>query len=161
MKQGILNVKVLIAMNLKTKSSSGACDPYVTEGWPSFKKTTIKRNNLNPKWYEEFNLAVKHADEESLKIFVHNGEKGEDRCDECLGNNIVRLKDITPEESNTLTINLLSPGRRDESSGEVKIEMVYKPFALDQIPSDIYVEGILKVIIHKGEKLNHTNPLVM
>ncbi|GJX24935.1 retrotransposon protein, putative, ty1-copia subclass [Tanacetum coccineum] len=115
MKQGILNVKVLRAMNLKTKSSSGACDPYVilrvTEGWPSFKKTTVKRNNLNPKWYEEFNLDVKHADEESLEIFVHNGEKGEDRCDECLGNNIVQLKDITPEESNTLAINLLSPGQ--------------------------------------------------
>ncbi|GKC38822.1 kinase RLK-Pelle-CrRLK1L-1 family protein, partial [Tanacetum coccineum] len=29
MKQGILNVKVLRAMNLTTKSSSGACDPYV------------------------------------------------------------------------------------------------------------------------------------
>lgn len=79
MKQGILNVKVLRAMDLMAKSSSGVCDPYVilrvTEGWPSFKKTTVKRNNLNPTWYEEFNLAVKHVDEESLEIFLHDGEK--------------------------------------------------------------------------------------
>lgn len=60
-------------MKLKTKN------PYeelaFTEGQPQYKKTTVKHKNLNPKWYEEFNLVVQDLDVEALRISVYNWDK--------------------------------------------------------------------------------------
>ena len=76
---GILHVKVLQAMKLKKKDLLGASDPYVklklTEDKLPSKKTTVKHNNLNPEWNEEFNIVVKDPDSQVLEINVYDWEQ--------------------------------------------------------------------------------------
>ena len=65
----------------------------------------------------------------------------------------------------TIVVDLLLINGRyvKELPGTVLIKLVYKPFPLHQIPAGLYVEGTLKVIIHKGGNFkvkNHTKLLV-
>lgn len=99
-----------------------------------------------------------------------------------MGINLVPLKDLTPEEPKTLTLDLLknldpNDAHNEKSRGQIVVEVLYKPFSEDQMPTDIEEVsamqkapvgtpdggGLLVVIIHEGEDLegkHHTNPSV-
>ncbi|CAH1424890.1 unnamed protein product [Lactuca virosa] len=181
---GMLNVKVVKAMKLKKKDLLGASDPYakltLTDDKLPSKKTTVKHKNLNPEWNEEFNLVVKDPEVQTLEIMVFDWESVGKH--DKMGMNRVPLKDLTPEEPKTLTLDLLknmdpNDSHNDKSRGQIVVEVMYKPFGKDQIPTDVEEVsamqkapvgtpeggGLLVVIIHEGEDLegkHHTNPSV-
>ncbi|KAF5771512.1 putative C2 domain, synaptotagmin-like mitochondrial-lipid-binding domain, C2 domain superfamily [Helianthus annuus] len=181
---GMLNVKVIKAMKLKKKDLLGASDPYaklrLTDDKLPSKKTTVKHKNLNPEWNEEFNLVVKDPEVQALEIEVFDWESVGKH--DKMGINLVPLKDLTPEEPKTLTIDLLknmdpNDTHNEKSRGQIVVALVYKPFGEENMPTDIEEVsatqkapagtpaggGLLVVIIHEGEDLegkHHTNPSV-
>nr|GEW99855.1 synaptotagmin-2-like isoform X1 [Tanacetum cinerariifolium] len=181
---GMLNVKVIKAMKLKKKDLLGASDPYaklkLTDDKLPSKKTTVKHKNLNPEWNEEFNLVVKDPEVQALEIMVFDWESVGKH--DKMGINVVPLKDLAPEEPKTLTLDLLknldpNDAQNEKSRGQIVVEVMYKPFAEDEMTTDIEESsamqkaplgtpeggGLLVVIIHEGEDLegkHHTNPSV-
>ncbi|CAN1276536.1 SYT2 [Linum perenne] len=163
---GILHVKVLRAMQLKKKDLLGASDPYVklklTEDKVPSKKTTVRHNNLNPEWNEEFSMTVGKHDK--------------------MGMNVVPLKDIPPEEAKVMTLDLLKTmdlddPQNEKSRGQVVVELTYKPFKEEDMPSSFEETqglekppegtptggGLLVVIVHEAQDVegkHHTNPYV-
>lgn len=76
---GVLSVKVIKAMNLKKKDLLGSSDPYVKlrlhDDKIQSKQTTVKKNNLNPEWNEEFSLVVKDPQSQDLVLTLYDWEK--------------------------------------------------------------------------------------
>ncbi|KAL4310998.1 hypothetical protein GQ457_01G000550 [Hibiscus cannabinus] len=181
---GILNVKVIRAMQLIKKDLLGSSDPYVkiklTESKLPAKKTTVKMKNLNPEWNEEFNVTVKDPQTQVLKLQVIDWEKlgKHDK----MGMNEVPLKDLTPEEPKVLTLELLKNMNAEESEnekslGQLVVELTYKPFKEEEIQKTFQESrtlqrapdntpdggGMLVVIVHEAEHVegkNHSNPYV-
>ncbi|KAL5706461.1 Arf guanine nucleotide exchange factor syt1 [Ranunculus cassubicifolius] len=179
---GILHVKVVQAMKLKKKDLMGASDPYVkmklTEEKLPSKKTTVKHKNLNPEWNEEFNMVVKDPSSQALEFTVYDWEQVGKH--DKMGMNVIPLKDLSPDETKTLTLDLLknmdaNDVQNEKSRGQLVLELTYKPFKEEDIPKDFEdsneVEkapegtpsggGLLVVMIHEAEDLegkHHTNP---
>nr|XP_043625938.1 synaptotagmin-2-like [Erigeron canadensis] len=109
----------------------------------------------NRKWTSFTNLTKN-------KIQINDKFPGKLR--DILGWKDVPLKDFMPDESKTLTVDLLADGGKHLAQCQVMLEVMYRPYSYDKIPIEIEgVERSLKVIIHKGEDLkgnNHTNPSV-
>ncbi|CAI0435618.1 unnamed protein product [Linum tenue] len=179
---GILTVKVVRAIKLKKKDLLGASDPYVklklTEDKLPSKKTTVRHKNLNPEWNEEFHLVVKDPESQALELLVYDWEQVGKH--DKMGMNVVPLKDLTPEESKVMTLELLknmdlNDVQNEKSRGQLVVELLYKPFKEDEMPNAVEesdgVEkapegtptggGLLVVIIHEAQDVegkNHTNP---
>ncbi|CAA7399669.1 unnamed protein product [Spirodela intermedia] len=183
---GILHVKVVRALKLKKKDLLGKSDPYVklklTEEKLPAKKTTVKHSNLNPEWNEEFNLVVKDPSTQTLELIVYDWEQVGKH--EKMGVNVVPLKDLTPDEPKTLTLELLknmdpNDPQNEKARGQVIVEVTYKPFKEEELENvsenqDVNVVekapegtpstgGLLVVIVHEAQDLegkHHTNPFV-
>ncbi|KAK1297338.1 Synaptotagmin-2 [Acorus calamus] len=182
---GILHVKVVRAFKLKKKDLLGKSDPYVkiklTEDKLPSKKTTVKRTNLNPEWNEEFNLVVKDPESQALEFNVYDWEQVGKH--DKIGMNVIPLKDLTPEETKSLTLDLLknmdpNDAQNDKLRGQLVVEVTYKPFKEDEFTKDINGDsdavqtapegtpaggGLLAIIVHEAEDLegkHHTNPYV-
>ncbi|KAK9987770.1 hypothetical protein SO802_028009 [Lithocarpus litseifolius] len=179
---GILHVKVLRAMKLKKKDLLGGSDPYVklklTEDKLPSKKTTVKHKNLNPEWNEEFNLVVKDPQSQALELHVYDWEQV-GKPDK-MGMNVVPLKDLTPDEPQVLTLDLLknmdlNDPQNEKSRGQIVVELTYKPFKEEELPKSFEETksikkapdgtptggGMLVVIVHEAQDVegkHHTNP---
>ncbi|KAL0325892.1 UNVERIFIED_CONTAM: Synaptotagmin-2 [Sesamum radiatum] len=179
---GILHVNVVRAMKLRKKDLLGASDPYVklklSEDKLPSKKTTVKHKNLNPEWNEEFTFVVKDPEAQVLELVVYDWEQvgSHDK----MGLNVIPLKDLTPEEPKTLTLELLKNLNPDDvqnekSRGQLVVEVNYKPFKDNELPADVEDAdsvqkapegtpeggGLLVIIVHEAQDLegkNHTNP---
>lgn len=100
-----------------------------------------------------------------------------------MGLNVIALKDLTPEEPKTLTLDLLKnlnpeDVQNEKSRGQLVVEANYKPFKDNEIPTNIEDAdpavqkapegtpdggGLLVIIVHEAQDLegkNHTNPSV-
>lgn len=94
---------------------------------------------------------------------------------------VVPLKDLTPEEPKTLTLELLktldpNDVQNEKSRGQIVVEVNYKPFKDDEIPNfeqtgevekapegTPETGGLLVIIIHEAQDVEgkyHTNPSV-
>lgn len=181
---GILHVKVVRAIKLKNKDLVGKSDPFVklklTENALPSKKTHVKHNNLNPEWNEEFKLIVKDPESQALELSVYDYEQVGKH--ERMGMNVLPLKELTPDEPKSVTLNLLknmdpNDPQNEKSRGQVVLELTYKPFkedAIDEIANggDVVEKapegtpeggGLLVVTIHEAQDLegkHHTNPYV-
>ncbi|CAI0382576.1 unnamed protein product [Linum tenue] len=179
---GILTVKVVRAMKLKKKDLLGASDPYVkvklTEDKLPSKKTTVRHKNLNPEWNEEFHLVIKDPESQALELLVYDWEQVGKH--DKMGMNVIPLKELTPEESKVMTLELLknmdlNDAQNEKSRGQLVVELLYKPFKEDEMPNAVEesdgVEkapegtpsggGLLVIIIHEAQDVegkNHTNP---
>ncbi|XP_009804435.1 synaptotagmin-1 [Nicotiana tabacum] len=181
---GILHVKILRAMKLRKKDLMGGSDPYVkvklTESKLPSKKTTVKHKNLNPEWDEEFNMVVKDPETQALELSVYDWEQigKHDK----MGMNVIPLKDLTPDESKTMTLDLLknmdsNDTQNDKDRGQIMVELTYKPFKEDQIPKEFEESdavqkvpegtppggGVLMITVHEAQDVegkHHTNPYV-
>lgn len=76
---GILHVKILRAYKLRKKDLIGKSDPYVKlklsdDKLPS-KKTSVKHNNLNPEWNEEFKFVIKDPENQHVELNVFDWEQ--------------------------------------------------------------------------------------
>lgn len=72
-------MNVVRALKLLKMDILGSSDPYVKlslsgERLPA-RKTTIKKNNLNPEWNEKFRLIVKEPDTQVLQLEVYDWDK--------------------------------------------------------------------------------------
>ncbi|ESW03700.1 hypothetical protein PHAVU_011G035100 [Phaseolus vulgaris] len=181
---GILHVKVLHAMKLKKKDLLGASDPYVklklTDDKLPSKKTSVKHKNLNPEWNEEFNLIVKDPDSQVLEINVYDWEQVGKH--DKMGMNVVSLKDVSPEEPKSFTLDLLktmdpNDVQNEKSRGQIVVELTYKPFKEEDLAKGFDETqtvpkapegtpeggGLLVVIVHEAQDVEgkyHTNPHV-
>ncbi|XP_020532465.1 synaptotagmin-3 isoform X2 [Jatropha curcas] len=135
---GILHVKVVRAIKLLKADLLGTSDPYVKlsltgEKLPA-KKTTIKKNNLNPEWNENFKLVVKDPQSQVLELQVFDWDKvgGHDR----LGMQLVPLKTLTPYDTKELTLDLLkhtniSDPQDKKRRGKIVLQLSFVPFKAD------------------------------
>ncbi|KAB2029918.1 hypothetical protein ES319_D05G194500v1 [Gossypium barbadense] len=181
---GILDVTVVKAVKLQRKDLLGKSDPYVKlnlrEEKVAFKKTTVKRSNLNPEWNEEFSFVIKDPATQVLELRVYDWDQV--GTHEEMGLNVVPLKDLTPDEPKILTLVLLktlnpNDPQNDKPRGQLVIELVYKPFKEDEMLDDIDDSGkmekapegtpagggLLVIIVHEAQDLEgkyHTNPHV-
>ncbi|CAH9144175.1 unnamed protein product [Cuscuta epithymum] len=181
---GILHVKICGATQLKKKDLLGASDPYVklklTESKLPSKKTTVKHKNLNPVWDEEFSMVVKDPESQELEIYVYDWEKVGKH--EKMGMNVVPVKDLTPDDKKTMTLDLLktmdpNDPQNNKSRGQITVELTYKPFKEEEGPEDSSKSGkfgkmpegtppgggVLSVLIHGAEDIegkHHTHPYV-
>ncbi|XP_073147780.1 synaptotagmin-2-like isoform X2 [Henckelia pumila] len=181
---GILHVKVVRALKLKKKDLLGASDPYVkmnlTEEKLPSKKTTVKHKNLNPEWNEQFTFVVKDPEFQVLELTVYDWEQVGSH--EKMGLNIIPLKELTPEEPKTMTLDLLKNLNPDDvqnekSRGQLVVEVNYKPLNDLELPTNPADSGsvqkapegtpegggLLVIIVHEAQDLegkNHTNPSV-
>ncbi|KAM3376815.1 synaptotagmin-1 [Capsicum galapagoense] len=181
---GVLHVKILRAMKLKKKDLLGASDPYVkvklTESKLPSKKTNVKHKNLNPEWDEEFNMVVKDPESQALELSVYDWEQI--GTHDKMGMNVIPLKDLTPDESKIMTLDLLknmdaNDAQNDKDRGQIMVELTYKPFKEDELLKDIEDNdaahkvlegtppggGVLMIMVHEAQDVegkHHTNPYV-
>lgn len=182
---GILHVKVIQAFKLKKKDFMGKSDPYVklklTEDRMPSKKTSVKRNNLNPEWNEDFKLIVKDPESQALELIVYDWEQVGKH--DKIGMYVIPLKDLTPDESKTLTLDLVknmdsNDPQNDKNRGQLVVEVAYRPFKEGDTDEDMSDDsatvekapegtpeggGLLVVTAHEAQDLegkHHTNPFV-
>ncbi|PKA54022.1 Synaptotagmin-2 [Apostasia shenzhenica] len=179
---GILHVKVVRGIKLKKKDIFGKSDPYVklklTEEKLPSKKTTVKYNNLNPEWNEEFRLVVKDPQSQALEFIVYDWEKVGKH--DKIGMKVIPLKELTPDEPKTLTLDLVKSmdaiDAEEKFRGQIVLDLAYVPFKEDQLATEVDESGVQKapegtpagggllvVSVHEAEDLegkHHTNPYV-
>nr|CAD1835743.1 unnamed protein product [Ananas comosus var. bracteatus] len=145
------------------------------------KKTTVKRNNLNPEWNEEFKLVVKDPESRVVELDVFDWEQVGKH--DKMGMNVIPLKDLTPDETRSFTLDLLktidpNDPQNDKSHGQLVIELTYKPFkegdseidtsdgtdVIEKAPEGTQAGGgLLVVAVQEAQDLegkHHTNPYV-
>lgn len=135
---GLLHVKVLRAEKLLNMDLLSTSDPYVKlslsgERLPA-KTTSIKMNNLNPEWNEEFKLTVKDPQSQVLQIHVYDWEKV-GRPDK-LGMQLIPLKLLVPHERKEFAMNLLkninpNDTRDKKQRGKIMLDLTFVPFKED------------------------------
>ncbi|KAH6833360.1 Calcium-dependent lipid-binding family protein [Perilla frutescens var. hirtella] len=135
---GILHVKVVRAHNLLNMDFLSTSDPYVKlslsgERLPA-KKTTVKMNNLNPEWYEDFKLTVKDPDSQVLQLQLYDWEKV--GAHDYLGMQVVPLNTLTAYEKKEITLDLqnsMDPNdhHNKKPHGQITLEMTFVPFLED------------------------------
>ncbi|XP_017249950.1 synaptotagmin-3-like isoform X2 [Daucus carota subsp. sativus] len=135
---GLLHVKVLRAEKLLKMDLLSASDPYVKlslsgERLPA-KKTSIKMNNLNPEWNEDFKLTVKDPQTQVLQIHVYDWEKV-GRHDK-LGMQLIPLKLLVPHERKEFAMNLLKNINPNDTHdrkqrGKIMLDLTFVPFKED------------------------------
>lgn len=101
---------------------------------------------------------------------------------EKMGMNVIPLKELTPDEPKSMTVNVLknmdpNDPQNEKSRGEVVLELTYSPFKEDKSNEigengDLIEKapegtpdggGLLVVIVHEAQDLegkHHTNPYV-
>ncbi|KAM7531731.1 hypothetical protein LguiB_035141 [Lonicera macranthoides] len=135
---GILNVKVVHARKLLKRDFLGTSDPYVKlslsgERLPA-KKTSIKMNNLNPEWNEDFKLIVKDPLCQVLQLHVFDWEKV--GMHDKLGMQVVPLKMLAPYEMKEVTLDLLknmnpNDPQNKKPRGQIMVQLTFIPFKED------------------------------
>ncbi|GER47201.1 calcium-dependent lipid-binding family protein [Striga asiatica] len=135
---GILHVKVVRAKKLLNMDFLTTSDPYVKlsltgERLPA-KKTTVKMNNLNSEWNEDFKLIVKEPETQFLQIQLYDWEKV--GAHDYLGMQIVPLNVLKPYEKKEFTLDLKNStdpnDRRNlKPRGQITIQTTFVPFQED------------------------------
>lgn len=97
-----------------------------------------------------------------------------------MGMNVIPLKELTPDESKTMTLDLLknmdpNDVQNEKPRGQLVVEVLYKPFKDDEVPHHIEDPnevqkapegtpsggGLLVILVHEAsdvEGKHHTNP---
>ncbi|KAI3791773.1 hypothetical protein L2E82_05636 [Cichorium intybus] len=169
---GILHVKVIRARKLKKMDIIGTSDPYVRLSLSgeriSYKKTSVKLNNLNPEWNEDFKLIVKDPECQVLQLRVYDWEKV--GVHDKLGMQVIPLNLLTPHEKKEFTMELVknmnpNDARNKKPRGSITVELNFVPFVEDTMgfngPIDLFMrkETIPKTL--GSEYVNRAGLLVV
>ncbi|CAI9766320.1 unnamed protein product [Fraxinus pennsylvanica] len=135
---GILRVKVVRAQKLLNMDFLSTSDPYVKlslsgERLPA-KKTSVKMNNLNPEWLEDFKMIVKDPQSQVLQMHLYDWEKF--GAHDYLGMQVIPLNVLIPYEKKEFTLNLLNSMDPDDPHnkkprGQITVETTFVPFLED------------------------------
>ncbi|KAK6152385.1 hypothetical protein DH2020_015020 [Rehmannia glutinosa] len=98
------------------------------------KKTTVKMNNLNPEWNEDFKLIVKEPETQVLQLQLYDWEKV--GAHDYLGMQIVPLNILIPYEKKELSLDLVNSmdpndPHNKKPRGQITVEMSFVPFQED------------------------------
>lgn len=99
-----------------------------------------------------------------------------------MGMNVVPLKDLQPDETKVLTLDLLknmdsNDAQNEKLRGQIMVELTYKPFKGEDMPTAVEEGesvqkapegtpdggGVLVIMVHEGQDIegkHHTNPHV-
>ncbi|CAA2969032.1 synaptotagmin-3-like isoform X1 [Olea europaea subsp. europaea] len=135
---GILHVKVVRAQNLLNTDFLSMSDPYVKlslsgERLPA-KKTSVKMNNLNPEWLEDFKMIVKDPQSQVLQMHLYDWEKF--GAHDYLGMQVIPLNVLIPYEKKDFTLSLLNSMDPDDPHnkkprGQITVATAFIPFLED------------------------------
>ncbi|KAK4481078.1 hypothetical protein RD792_011948 [Penstemon davidsonii] len=135
---GILHVKIVRAHKLLNMDFLSTSDPYVKlsltgERLPA-KKTSVKMNNLNPQWNEDFKLIVKDPVSQVLQLQLFDWEKV--GAHDYLGMQVVPLIQLIPYEKKHFNLDLLNSMDPDDPHnkkprGQLTLETTFVPFLED------------------------------
>ncbi|KAJ3682631.1 hypothetical protein LUZ60_015204 [Juncus effusus] len=135
--QGRLTVTVVRAKSLKNMELIGKSDPYVILFIrPMFKvKTKVIDDDLNPEWNETFHLVTEDKETQSLYLEVYDEDKL--KQDKKLGVVKFGLKELQPETTTELNLNLLSSldttkVKDKKDRGILTIKVLYHPFTKEE-----------------------------
>ncbi|KAI7726422.1 hypothetical protein M8C21_027360 [Ambrosia artemisiifolia] len=137
---GILNVKVLQITDVRRREDRFvAANPYLILYIKRLRqehkhlKTSVKQNEVNAEWNEEFTLYVENIRAQRLFILVNNVVSVKKH--DYLGKAVMKLTYLTPEIPVICKLDIM--GESYDHIGDLKIEVVYKPFAYDCIPTSL------------------------
>ncbi|KAG8363375.1 hypothetical protein BUALT_Bualt19G0015800 [Buddleja alternifolia] len=144
--EGKLNVTVMRATDLKNMEFIGKSDPYVVVYIrPLFKvKTKVIDNNLNPVWYETFELIAEDKETQSLFLEVYDEDDiGQDKQ---LGIAKMSLSELESEKCKEMEIRLLPALdmlkiKDKKDRGTLTIQVLYHKFTKEE-----------QLIAHEEEK---------
>ncbi|KAL3646780.1 hypothetical protein CASFOL_009324 [Castilleja foliolosa] len=134
---GIIHVKVVRAKKLLDMDFLSTSDPYVKlslTGERLSKKTTIKMNNLNPEWNENFKMIVKEPETQVLQLQLYDWEKV--GAHDYLGMQIVPLNILVPYEKKEFNLDLrnsMDPNdpHNKKPRGQITVHVTFVPFLED------------------------------
>lgn len=135
---GILHVKIVKANNLLNKDFLSQSDPYVKLSLTGerllSKKTTVKMNNLNPEWNEDFKLIIKDLASQVLQLRLYDWEKV--GAHDYLGMQLVPINMLTPYEKKEFKLDLFNSTDPNDPHnmtprGQITVEMNFVPFFED------------------------------
>ncbi|XP_047336317.1 synaptotagmin-3-like [Impatiens glandulifera] len=135
---GMLHVKIIRANRLLRKDILGSSDPYVQLSLSGerllSRKSSIKKNNLNPEWNEDFKLVVEDPHSQDLHLNVYDWEKI--GTHDKLGMQVIALKSLDPNERKEFTLDLqktMNPNdpHNKKQRGQITVELTLMPFKKD------------------------------
>mmetsp|Transcript_21616 Transcript_21616/g.60099 ORF Transcript_21616/g.60099 Transcript_21616/m.60099 type:complete len:133 (+) Transcript_21616:160-558(+) len=131
---GILKVRLVKATNLADKDYFGKSDPYVRLDLKQdnylldvdygYQRSSIKKNNLNPVWNEDYSFNIPTLKNMVLKLRVMDSDFGtrDDQCGWCK----IRLdkEGITSSPKN---IEKIVDRKLIRANGKIFVSISYKP----------------------------------
>ncbi|XP_054788803.1 synaptotagmin-4-like [Prosopis cineraria] len=140
---GMLEVKLVQAKNLANKDLIGKSDPFavlfVRPLRDSVQSSKTINNELNPVWNENFEFTVEDASTQHLTVRLFDNEGIE--ADQLIGCAQVPLKDLQPGKVQTFWLKLvkdLEVQRDKKYRGEVNLELLYCPFGVESIFTNLF-----------------------
>ena len=125
--QGILEVTVIGAKNLKSSEVFGKSDPYCTLSvGGSFARTPTVQNDLNPTWNHTAYLFITDLKSARLTLRVLDEDFG--NADDFLGASMRGLADL---ENEPIEVEMTLSGA-DKCTGSVTLRLNYEPFSIEE-----------------------------
>ncbi|XP_072926978.1 extended synaptotagmin-1 isoform X1 [Hemitrygon akajei] len=145
--EGVIRIYLLEAENLIAKDNfmkgivKGKSDPYVKvrAGAQSFRSKTIKEN-LNPKWYEMYEVIVNHIPGQELEFELFDKDMDKD---DFLGRLKISYKDIMKKKfvDEWFILN-------DVKSGKLHLKLEWLPPSMDSIILDQVLQANKTIFTH-------------
>lgn len=126
---GDLKINIKSANDLISSDRNGKSDPFVKlylndNGSPFYKTKTIKKT-LDPTWNESCTVQVANRVNNYLKIKIMDWDAG--NKDDNIGEAILPLSKIDPENPTELDIPLVLPSEKKEDAGVVHLSFEFQP----------------------------------
>ncbi|XP_028799058.1 synaptotagmin-4-like [Neltuma alba] len=154
---GILEVKLVQAKDLANKDLIGKSDPFaalfVRPLRDRVQTSKTINNELNPVWNENFEFTVEDASTQHLTVRIFDDEGIQ--ADQLIGCAQVSLKDLQPGKVQTFWLKLvknLEVQRDTKYRGEVHLELLYCPFGVKSIFTDLYGDSFGLTTFEKAIK---------
>ncbi|SCU97358.1 LAMI_0F09780g1_1 [Lachancea mirantina] len=124
---GDLTIKIINANNLISADRNGKSDPfvkfYIDNDKGSFFKTHHQKRTLDPTWNETCVVQITNRVNNYLKIKMMDWDAG--NKDDLIGEGVVPLADIDPENPMDLTVPLVGPKGQD--GGTLNLNFSFSP----------------------------------
>ncbi|CAM6044581.1 unnamed protein product [Sphagnum compactum] len=138
---GELDIKLIEGKNLKKTDLVGKTDPfvvmYVRQTKDKMKRSTRKKNALNPVWNE--NLKVEVEDPETQKLTLRLMDEDTLEKAEYVGSCEVSLAQFKPNEPKDMWLDVLKDPKVDvegNERGQLHVIIVYNQYSMEQIARD-------------------------
>ncbi|KAF7817266.1 synaptotagmin-4 isoform X1 [Senna tora] len=154
---GTLEVKLVEAKNLANKDLIGKSDPcavlFVRPLRNAIQTSKTINNELDPVWNENFEFSVEDASTQHLTVRVFDDEGIQAK--QLIGCAQVPLKDLQPGKVKDVWLKLvkdLEVQKDTKYRGEVHLELLYCPYGVESIFTNLYSLNYGLTILEKALK---------